>query len=218
MTGNKFNEPTGKTPIELYGPEDGGWYTLAQNNQLSLGARGLALYLLTLPAGTPISVAMVCETTGTGRETATGYMRELEAIHLVVRLVTRGARGRLKTICMLARDMTDTPVESVPRPFGEHRLPIRRDDVVYVIGQTGSPVVKIGVTKNLRSRLKGIQTGSPVRLEVLWSQPAGYELEAALHAHFSAKRLEGEWFDFGSSDPVEAVRVAAERFSKGAQG
>jgi hypothetical protein len=77
--------------------------------------------------------------------------------------------------------------------------------VVYVIGQPGQPVAKIGTTSNLRARLRVLQTGSPVRLQVLWSCPGGRRLEAWLHEIYKHWRLEGEWFDFGHSDPALTV-------------
>lgn len=84
--------------------------------------------------------------------------------------------------------------------------------VVYVIGQRQSSVAKIGVTSgNLRIRLKSIQTGSPVRLEVLWWFFASAADEQYLHAEFDEFRLEGEWFDFRGEEPDVCVRAAAMR-------
>ncbi|MFJ5804016.1 GIY-YIG nuclease family protein [Streptomyces decoyicus] len=80
---------------------------------------------------------------------------------------------------------------------------------VYVIGAPGSLTAKIGVTTDLRRRLREIQNLSPVRLEVLWSCPGGLALEKALHAHFAEARSHGEWFVF-ESDPVTTVRQAIE--------
>ncbi|MFJ7138030.1 GIY-YIG nuclease family protein [Streptomyces fungicidicus] len=79
---------------------------------------------------------------------------------------------------------------------------------VYVIGSPGSTVVKLGTTTQLTKRLRALQLSSPVSLEVLWSAPGDRDDEAALHQHFSAFRQHGEWFDFGSEDPVAAVRLA----------
>lgn len=83
--------------------------------------------------------------------------------------------------------------------------------VVYVIGQPGQSVVKIGTTSNLRARLRVIQTGSPVRLQILWSGPGGRRLESWLHDIFKHWRLEGEWFDFHDSDPVASVKKVVEQ-------
>lgn len=90
-----------------------------------------------------------------------------------------------------------------PKGFGR--------DVLYVIGQPGTAIVKIGVTKNLRTRLRGIQTGSPVPLAVLWWHPGSYDLEEQLHREFGDLRLSGEWFDFGVEEPSALVALAVER-------
>lgn len=86
-----------------------------------------------------------------------------------------------------------------------------RDCDVYVIGQHGSSVVKIGTTSSLQSRLKSLQSGYPLRLELLWHTSGGWGLEQFLHKCFAEKRLEGEWFDFGDQDPIDAVSEAALR-------
>lgn len=86
------------------------------------------------------------------------------------------------------------------------------NSLVYVIGQRNSSIAKIGVTGgSLRSRLKGIQTGSPVKLEVLWWFYASTADEQYLHAVFDEYRLEGEWFDFRGEEPDIVVKAAATR-------
>jgi hypothetical protein len=80
---------------------------------------------------------------------------------------------------------------------------------VYVIGVPRSLTVKIGVTGDIRRRLREIQNMSPVELEVLWSCPGGPALEQALHAHFAEIRSHGEWFVF-EADPVSTIRRAVE--------
>lgn len=90
-----------------------------------------------------------------------------------------------------------------PRTYGR--------DVLYVIGQPGTAIVKIGVTKSVPSRLKSIQTGSPVPLSVLWWHPGSYDLEEILHREFVDLRLHGEWFDFGVEEPDQLVELAVRR-------
>ncbi len=83
---------------------------------------------------------------------------------------------------------------------------------VYVIGPPGSGRVKIGTSLNPQKRLKELQTGNPDRLEVLWAAPGGRDLESALHRTFSAYRIEGEWFDFGTIEPVGAIPRAVHSY------
>lgn len=82
--------------------------------------------------------------------------------------------------------------------------------VLYVIGQPGTAIVKIGRTTNVGSRLRSIQTGSPVPLAVLWWHVGGDELEKPLHRKFKEYRLHGEWFDFGVEEPDILVEMAVQ--------
>ncbi|PTQ64500.1 Meiotically Up-regulated Gene 113 (MUG113) protein [Sphingomonas sp. PP-CE-3G-477] len=67
--------------------------------------------------------------------------------------------------------------------------------VVYFIGNLEHKIVKIGFTAgSVLGRLKGIQTGSPVRLSILAYIEGTREDEARLHRTFSPIGLFGEWF------------------------
>ncbi|MGY1503673.1 GIY-YIG nuclease family protein (plasmid) [Streptomyces sp. QTS52] len=81
-------------------------------------------------------------------------------------------------------------------------------DQIYVIGALDSPVAKIGVSAAPERRLRQIQSMSPLRLEILWTCAGSYQLEGRLHAHLSAYRSHGEWFDFQELDPVAVVQDA----------
>lgn len=82
-------------------------------------------------------------------------------------------------------------------------------DLVYAIGSSVSPLVKIGHSNKVTKRLADVQRMSPVPLSVLWTTEGGSTLESALHRRFSHLRAYGEWFDFGDSDPVSAIAEAA---------
>lgn len=64
---------------------------------------------------------------------------------------------------------------------------------------------KIGVTNNLDKRLKSIRTGNPNKVNYIYTElnKDAYKLERWLHAQFSKKRLEGEWF---TSITVKEIR------------
>ncbi|MFJ9493996.1 GIY-YIG nuclease family protein [Streptomyces sp. NPDC101224] len=77
-------------------------------------------------------------------------------------------------------------------------------DRVYLIGSPESPLVKIRWSDNPERRLRHLQTGSPVPLQLLALFESGAVMETALHRQFADKRRHGEWFDLGS-DPVAVV-------------
>lgn len=65
---------------------------------------------------------------------------------------------------------------------------------VYVI-QAGD-AFKIGVTRNLARRMKGVQTGSPHPLNLIWYKEfrEAAVIEARLHSMLDQYRVSGEWF------------------------
>lgn len=80
----------------------------------------------------------------------------------------------------------------------------------YLIGAEGSPLVKIGFTSGKpKSRMSSLQTGTPMKLSLLWSTEGDYE--GRLHERFHAYRVIGEWFDLTPlGDPVEIISGAVE--------
>ena len=79
---------------------------------------------------------------------------------------------------------------------------------IYVIGPAVGPL-KIGIATYLKDRLSSIQTGSHVRLSVLFSikVPAGLaqRIEQAAHKIICDRRMSGEWFDATKEQAISAV-------------
>ncbi len=65
--------------------------------------------------------------------------------------------------------------------------------IVYFIRSYGA-FVKIGITTDLKSRLKAIQAGCPIKLTVIGTCPGDRMLEAKLHHKFHSLRVRNEWF------------------------
>lgn len=67
---------------------------------------------------------------------------------------------------------------------------------VYVISG-GRRHVKIGHSKDVKNRLKGIQTGCPftVRIAGQWNTGRAREIERRAHSILAKYRWAGEWFD-----------------------
>ncbi|MFI8872437.1 GIY-YIG nuclease family protein [Streptomyces sp. NPDC055243] len=186
-----------------------------QDERLSFRARGLLGLLLSHPGekwdhcnlnslAADISKRQKVLTgaaSGQGAQAIRNTLCELEeAGYLVRRLIGNGVNPES---CI---EVIDTPGmwDSIPPPADRDH-----DCDVYVVGQYGNPVVKIGTTSSLQHRVRSLQSGYPLRLEALWRTPGGWGLERYLHDHFADIRLQGEWFDFGDRDPVDAVAKAA---------
>lgn len=76
------------------------------------------------------------------------------------------------------------------------RLPkeTQYEGVVYFIQSVGGGPVKIGWSKQVTSRLRGLQTGHAERLTILAVLPATKETERSIHRALPSHRLHGEWF------------------------
>ncbi|MGW4075968.1 GIY-YIG nuclease family protein [Streptomyces asiaticus] len=189
----------------------------ALDGRLTYAARGLLIELLTSGDKLEASAVAVGRRAkdargdkGEGRDSVRGLLDELKECGYLLQHRFRANRGQLGT----RTDLYDSPRKpsvALPPEYLASEGSVD-EGAVYVIGQPGSSTVKIGSTSSLEGRLKGIQTGSPVRLEVLWSCQADWRLEAFLHGVFRDLRLEGEWFDFENADPVAEVARAAEQF------
>lgn len=90
----------------------------------------------------------------------------------------------------------DEPVKEPDKPVIEPM--VARDHIigtVYFIGPRAGPV-KIGFTTDLPRRLKRLQSGSPVKLEVLASATEQEMVQERIyHFQFASQRLHGEWFE-----------------------
>ncbi|MGP5722781.1 GIY-YIG nuclease family protein [Corynebacterium casei] len=65
---------------------------------------------------------------------------------------------------------------------------------VYFVYSPDADKVKIGFSDSPESRMKSMQTGSPVPLELLGTIPGGQDVEMELHERFKSDRSHGEWF------------------------
>lgn len=69
--------------------------------------------------------------------------------------------------------------------------------------------IKIGRAANVNTRLRGLQTGSPTRLELLAVASGGEDVEVTYHQTFGHLRVLGEWFCPGDEIMAEIDRLRA---------
>lgn len=57
---------------------------------------------------------------------------------------------------------------------------------------------KIGIANDVRSRLAQLQTGNPVKLQLVtcWGFEDAISVERALHQKYASYRVNGEWFEY----------------------
>ena len=68
---------------------------------------------------------------------------------------------------------------------------------VYLIKEGSNNYYKIGVSKDVNSRIKQLQTGSAGSIEFYYEfySEYSYKIEKALHRHHKFNNISGEWFD-----------------------
>lgn len=68
--------------------------------------------------------------------------------------------------------------------------------MIYLIADVEKRWCKIGYSVNPSDRIKGIQTGIPFLLEVLYVIEGNYKYEKYLHKKFKEYYIRGEWFNY----------------------
>lgn len=79
------------------------------------------------------------------------------------------------------------------------------DGFVYLMRNLRNGLVKIGFSKKPSFREKTLQSEEP-EIKLIHSHSASFLEEQDLHAHFSEKRIRGEWFCL-SEDDIAYVRA-----------
>ena len=83
----------------------------------------------------------------------------------------------------------DKEIEAICKEFDKTHT-----ECVYFVQAKQLKLIKIGVTKNLKSRLSALNTGCPDDLKVLKIIQGDVSLEKLLHEKFAHLRVKGEWF------------------------
>lgn len=85
---------------------------------------------------------------------------------------------------------------------------------VYAIAPKGGGAVKFGRAIDVKKRFSSIQTGSPVKLEMLGSVFVPVAVETEIHAYLKEHRSHGEWF-YPTVLVMELASLIAARDAKG---
>lgn len=91
------------------------------------------------------------------------------------------------------------------------RMATRQTVDIYVMASEGGPV-KIGVTRQITSRVSTLCAASPYPITVAYmafTDDDPFLLEAYVHHMLAAKRLNAEWFDIEAAEAIATIREAA---------
>lgn len=112
---------------------------------------------------------------------------------------------------LLRRSKRQKPTRAAIEAALESVLPNR--EVIYVIATQNGRFSKVGLSKNLRSRLKSLQTANPAEIfptalfHCIHYSAASFERE--IHAYLSDKRSSGEWYRLHPTTVYERILAAA---------
>lgn len=98
-----------------------------------------------------------------------------------------------------------------PKPEFE-KQDIERSGFVYLIRSGESNKYKIGISKNVPSRLATLQTANPEKMELIcaFASSDARRKEAELHNAFEQRRITREWFEL-SQDDVRSIMSCADQ-------
>ena len=89
---------------------------------------------------------------------------------------------------------------------------------IYLIRAQEIYLYKVGITKDIKQRLKQLQTGCPYQLEVIdMYEPKEFvsKIEKMLHRRFSCyqtkdfSKIQGEWFDLPNDTVLNFKKINA---------
>lgn len=84
-----------------------------------------------------------------------------------------------------------------------HRTSTRQSGWVYLMRSKRTLLYKIGLSKNVKERLRSVRTGkddSTIEVVFMLKTKDMYKSEQWLHRQFSIQRVEGEWFRLSKAD------------------
>lgn len=85
---------------------------------------------------------------------------------------------------------------------------INESEYVYVIGNLEYHICKIGYSKNPITRLKGLQTGCPYKLQFLLVISGNRTTEVQLQKKYKRYKSSGEWFHFREGLKKSVQKIA----------
>lgn len=96
--------------------------------------------------------------------------------------------------------------------------------LIYILRTKGAnrPILKIGITSDLKRRLKVLQTACPYVVQLAETfevnSAAVHKLEAIIHKRLKDRRVRGEWFDTTTERAIRTVQEVLIKYSDEAFG
>jgi len=93
---------------------------------------------------------------------------------------------------------------------------MKKKQKIYIILNIDENTHKIGYSKDIEERIKGLEVANSSELKCIHEYPTKYNasmLETFLHRHFKSKHIRGEWFKLNDND-IKSFDSVCEGFEK----
>ena len=83
--------------------------------------------------------------------------------------------------------------------------------IVYLLRQEGTDIFKVGITKDIKQRVKSLQTGCSNKIEVykVFESENASRLEATIHNLWTHKKIMNEWFNLIEGEEFKFIELCS---------
>lgn len=110
----------------------------------------------------------------------------------------------------MCRHVLEDDTEEKPK---ENKISINPKSYLYVVGNRGKGIYKIGISKDPEKRVKTISTYCPFKIDIInkWRVKDNRQIEKELHEKYSKTQTNREWFALSSIDISDIRKFVLER-------
>ena len=121
--------------------------------------------------------------------------------YVIVRGMFRGKRFKLDTPIAVIRSWRRATREQLQARWEARRrqptvpvIPRAESGYCYLYAAQAGAMIKFGRSTDPETRVQELQVNQPLPVSLLVAVPCHHSLEGAVHRHFAADRINGEWF------------------------
>lgn len=180
---------------------------LARDKNISLGEKGMLLFLLSLPDGYILKKSEMCArgafNNGGSQISQSTFNKLVKKGYVTSELLRGTATFKRYKYCVVYEGV-------VLREFYTNNNEYKIDKTpafVYLYTNENTTNTKIGVTKNPKQRLVALNSAAGCRGTMFHIQETTTDMEAILHLKYKHKKVYGEWFDLSLDERLEIINT-----------
>lgn len=173
-----------------------------EDERLSFAARGLLSFLLSKPDNWEIEIAHIIDSSPSSRDHVYSLLHELADFGYAVKIAIR-EQGKFKSWRWIIYEIPSNKITNrtnkiesfiIKDKHNQGSLNGDKKGYVYFIYCDSDESIKIGFSKNPKTRLKSLQTANPSSLILLKYVPGNMEDEWKIQDKFKHLLVNGEWY------------------------